>query len=50
MSLINTQVPAFQATAYHLPGYSETSAGSGDFALGYGSQTTTATRFARGFG
>ncbi|CAN7265125.1 autotransporter-associated beta strand repeat-containing protein [Mesorhizobium sp. LjRoot246] len=43
-----TPYAAFQATAYHLPGYSETSAGSGDFALGYGSQTTTATRFELG--
>ncbi|MDX8525145.1 autotransporter-associated beta strand repeat-containing protein [Mesorhizobium sp. MSK_1335] len=43
-----TPYAAFQATAYRLPGYSETSAGSGDFALGYGSQTTTATRFELG--
>ncbi|WP_136622747.1 autotransporter domain-containing protein, partial [Mesorhizobium sp. 10.2.3] len=43
-----TPYAAFQATAYHLPGYSETSAGSGEFALGYGSQTTTATRFELG--
>ncbi len=34
---------AFQATAYHLPGYSETSSGS-PFALHYDSDTTTATR------
>ncbi|UVK56336.1 autotransporter domain-containing protein [Mesorhizobium sp. AR02] len=43
-----TPYAAFQATAYHLPGYAETSAGSGVFALGYGSQTTTATRFELG--
>ncbi|CAN7688921.1 autotransporter domain-containing protein [Mesorhizobium sp. LjRoot246] len=35
---------AFQAIAYHLPAYSETSSGSGAFALDYGSDTTTATR------
>src|SRR6185295_18317834 len=34
---------AFQGTAYHLPGYSETSSGS-PFALHYDSDTTTATR------
>ncbi|AEH85713.1 autotransporter outer membrane beta-barrel domain-containing protein [Mesorhizobium opportunistum] len=43
-----TPYAAFQATAYRLPDYAETSAGSGDFALGYGSQTTTATRFELG--
>jgi autotransporter-associated beta strand protein len=33
---------AFQATAYHLPAYSET--GAGGFALNYDADTTTATR------
>ena len=35
---------AFQATAYHLPGYTETSSGAGTFALSYDAETTTATR------
>src|SRR5262249_41814941 len=35
---------AFQATAYHLPAYSETSSSGGPFALHYDSDTTTATR------
>ncbi len=35
---------AFQATAYHLPDYTETSNGLGTFALHYDAETTTATR------
>jgi fibronectin-binding autotransporter adhesin len=45
-----TPYAAFQAVAYRLPAYSETSAGSGTFALDYDADTTTATRGELGLG